>query len=480
MAEKPRRPGSYTNVAVGFSFILNCPIIISIVPVRMLTAAILALAVVFAACKDPVETIDPIETIDPVTVSIVESLDKELESLSPDPINWGNDELKFLDAYSNHAILGLGEATHGTSEFFKAKHRILRYMVEKHGFKIFAIEADFGESILINQAVLAGDKSQIESLMTKKMHFWTWRTTEVRDMLYWMCDYNVGKPEAQKVQYWGVDCQFNTYHPDMLRDTIELAALPFISFARDILTEAKTASTARFSGYTTTAFNSYLNKIHALKDSLIKYEEHFTGPGLDKQYPLTLQLADVIGQASEVIFYAARLNATKNYRDEYMATNTTWLHEHFNNAKIVLWEHNYHISDHPPSGSMGSHLKVGFPTSYGTLGFLFSKGTFTAATVVGNSFQGLNDQSLEDDPEPGSMNDAMYRAKTDVFTVGVGALQKHDEWNQAFASGIRYFQMGSVYNKKPASYYSNYNAGLFDRLIYIERSTAARQLQSGG
>ena len=42
---------------------------------------------------------------------------------------------------------------------------MLQYLVENHGFKIFAIEADFGESIFINQAVLNSDKSQIESLM---------------------------------------------------------------------------------------------------------------------------------------------------------------------------------------------------------------------------------------------------------------------------------------------------------------------------
>ena len=179
-------------------------------------ALIVGLTIWVFACK---EDEDP---VDPVTASLLKTLDEELVPLSTDPMLWTNDELQFLDAVSDHAIVGLGEATHGSAEFFKAKHRMLKYLVENHGFKIFAIEADFGESILINQAVLNSDKSQIENLMKEKMHFWTWRTNEVRDLLYWMCDYNVGKAESEKVQYWGVDCQFNTFHPDMVKKDLRV------------------------------------------------------------------------------------------------------------------------------------------------------------------------------------------------------------------------------------------------------------------
>ena len=104
------------------------------------------------------------------------------------------------------------------------------------------------------------------------MHFWTWRTNEVRDLLYWMCDYNLGKAEAEKVQYWGVDCQFNTYHPDMVMDNLETANVPFISFAEGILNEASSAAENRFSSYTQDVFDTYMEKIDALKDSVTKYE----------------------------------------------------------------------------------------------------------------------------------------------------------------------------------------------------------------
>ena len=413
------------------------------------------------------------EKLDPVTSSLVETLNEELVHLTPDPGQWIDDQLHFLDAVSDHTIVGLGEATHGTSEFFKAKHEMLKYLVEHHGFKIFAIEADFGESILINQAVLNSDKSQIETLMNTKMHFWTWRTTEVRDMLYWMCEYNVGKTEADKVQYWGVDCQFNTYHPDMVIDNLETSSIPFISFAEGILNEASSASENRFSGYTQNNFDTYLENIDALKDSVTKYEADITDAGL------TLQLVEVIGQVSEVIYYAEKNNVQKNYRDEYMAKNTGWLHNYFNEAKIVLWAHNYHVSDYPGAGysSMGHYLKTDFPDDYTTVGFLFSQGFFTAVTQSGDQFKGLNTQSLDEDPKSGSINDVMSRAEAATFTVAVSDLRDHEEWTQAFNDGIEYFQMGAVYNNTPSNYYSGFDVDFFDQLIFFDRTTASVQLK---
>ena len=431
-------------------------------------ALIVSLAIWNFACKEDEEKVDP------VTASLVETLNQELVHLTPDPGQWIDDQLHFLDAVSDHTIVGLGEATHGTSEFFKAKHEILKYLVEHHGFRIFAIEADFGESIFINQAVLKSDKSQIESLMKTKMHFWTWRTTEVRDLLYWMCDYNLGKAESEKVQYWGVDCQFNTYHPDMVIDNLEASSVPFISFAEGILNEASAASENRFSSYTQGSFDTYLEKIDALKDSVTKYEAVITDAGL------TLQLVEVIGQVSEVIYYGVNQSvAQKNYRDEYMAKNTGWLHEYFNDAKIVLWAHNYHVSDYGADAysSMGHHLKTAFPGDYTTVGFLFSKGFFTAISQSGDQFQGLNMQTLDDDPKLGSINDVMSRAEAAAFTVAVSDLRNHDEWTQAFDDGIEFFQMGAVYNNTPLNYYSEFNVDFFDRLIYFDRTTASVQLK---
>lgn len=415
--------------------------------------------------------------LDPVTESLVEALDSELTPLGPEPNQWADEELKFLDEVSGRPIVALGEATHGTSEFFDTKYRVFKYLVENHGFKIFAIEADFGESILINQAVLAGDKNQIEDLMKTRMHFWTWRTREVRNLLVWMCDYNVGKPDAEKVQYWGFDCQFNTYHPDMVRSNLEPANVSFASFAYELLDEAKSATAARFESYSSSAFDEYLGKVNALKDSIARYKEDITTVITEERYALTVQLVEVIRQVSEVTYYNAKQTATKNYRDEYMAKNANWLNEYFSGAKMVVWAHNGHIANYPDfGGSMGHHLRTEFGEDYETIGFVFAKGSFTAVTQSGDQFLGLNTQTIKDEPKQGTLPYLMSLAKEPVFSVRISDLESHSEWKSKFQNGIQFFQIGAVYNNKPGSYYEPFKANDFDQLIFFRETTAAAQL----
>jgi erythromycin esterase len=353
---------------------------------------------------------------------------------------------------------------------------MFRYLVENHGFKIFAIEADFGESVLINEAVMNSDKSQIEGLMKETMHFWTWRTTEVRDLLYWMCDYNLGKTEEEKVQYWGVDCQYNTYHPDMALAYLDDAGVSFISYAQTVLAEANEATATQFSNYTKDQFDNYVQKLDALKDSLAKYETQIINATSAKHFLLTLQFVELTRQSSEVAYYAAKQTATKNYRDEYMAKNTSWLHDYFDGGKIVLWAHNFHVSDYEQA-STGYFLSKAYPSDYAKIGFLFSKGTFTARKHTNEGVGELGTQSLEDDPKPGSLNDVMFRANADVLTVSVSDLGRYRVWQQAFYDEIEYVQMGSMYNNQPLHYYSGFNDRFFDRLIYIENSTATVPLK---
>jgi erythromycin esterase len=84
----------------------------------------------------------------------------------------------------NARIVAMGEATHGTHEFFQLKHRMLEFLVERMGFTVFGIEANWPESLAINDYVLNGNGDPAEALAG--LYFWTWNTKEVLDMIQWM------------------------------------------------------------------------------------------------------------------------------------------------------------------------------------------------------------------------------------------------------------------------------------------------------
>ena len=179
------------------------------------------------------------DPLDAETRELISTLRQEIVPLDAEPLNWSDEDLSFLNPVADKSIIALGESTHGTAEFFNAKKRIFQYLVENHNYKVFAFEADFGESLFINEAVQEGRDDLIPRLMSEKMHFWTWKNQQVRNLLEWMSRYNQDKTPEERVHYVGVDCQFNTYHPDLLNEYLENAQVPFADFAETVLDEAK-------------------------------------------------------------------------------------------------------------------------------------------------------------------------------------------------------------------------------------------------
>lgn len=121
----------------------------------------------------------------------------------------GFDDLARLKAMVGEAqIVALGEGTHGTREYFRAKHRLVEFLVEEMGFSVFSIEANMPESYALNDYVMGGE-GNVERLIGG-MYFWTWNTEEVRDLVEWMRAWNLAqkaKGSERRVQFTGFDMQ---------------------------------------------------------------------------------------------------------------------------------------------------------------------------------------------------------------------------------------------------------------------------------
>ena len=111
-------------------------------------------------------------------------------------------------------IVALGEATHGTREFFQLKHRMIEYLATRKGFTIFSIEANMPEAYRLNKFVLSGEGDPKQLL--KGMYFWTWNTEEVLDMILWMRDFN--KSGKGRIEFTGFDMQTPTVPIETVRD----------------------------------------------------------------------------------------------------------------------------------------------------------------------------------------------------------------------------------------------------------------------
>jgi erythromycin esterase-like protein len=144
-------------------------------------------------------------------------------------------------------IVSLGEATHGSREFFQLKHRMLEFLVSQMGFSIFSIEANMPEAYRLNDYVLNGTGDPAQLL--RGMYFWTWDTEEVLAMIQWMRTFN--QSGKGRVQFTGFDMQIPNVAAENVRTFVvkyEPAYLSSVIEATTVATRVPAAAGGSGSG----------------------------------------------------------------------------------------------------------------------------------------------------------------------------------------------------------------------------------------
>lgn len=443
------------------------------------------------SCEQSKNITDTGNKTDNMAAPLVQELDSliyPLQSASPD---YTGDDLEPLSYLGESKIVGLGEATHGTKEFFQIKHRIFKYLVEEHGFKIFGFECDMGESYYIDKYITEGE-GNIDDLMINIMHFWTWRTEEVKALLEWMKSYNTGRSEGEKIHFIGVDCQFMTYQPDLLEDYFTRVKPEFLPELTPTLTLIKDM------GYKSSAsVRAYYEAMDeeeytAISDSLVmilslveEIGEELKTNSSNFEYQFMKQLVRNLQQVNDNKYKLYHENEY-SARDEYMAENALWLTTLLGGNKgIALWAHNGHIENSNNSienlgiiKSMGSFLKSEIGFEYQIVGFSFSRGSFTAVGYnPAYGYTGLEQHTIDTEPIKNSVNYYFSKAKYDNFIFcfkDVPSGSVLDDW---ISEPNSILHIGSVFNGNPRFYYSIVKLSTYyDVLIHYDSTTAAVQL----
>ena len=111
----------------------------------------------------------------------------------------------FFDRFADAKVVLLGEATHGTSEFYRARAAITRRLIERHGFNIVAVEADWPDANRIDRYVRHKPLQQAEDEAFSRFPTWMWRNVEVYDFANWLRAYNEALPQGRRAEFRGLD-----------------------------------------------------------------------------------------------------------------------------------------------------------------------------------------------------------------------------------------------------------------------------------
>jgi len=111
----------------------------------------------------------------------------------------------FFDRHGNARVVLLGEASHGTSEFYRARAEISKRLIAHHGFNIVAVEADWPDAATIDRYVRHRRKREGEEAAFQRFPTWMWRNREMDGFIRWMRRHNNGRRYEDMAGFYGLD-----------------------------------------------------------------------------------------------------------------------------------------------------------------------------------------------------------------------------------------------------------------------------------
>jgi erythromycin esterase-like protein len=110
-----------------------------------------------------------------------------------------------FDRFGDARIVLLGEASHGTSEFYRARAAISRRLIERHGFNIVAVEADWPDAATVDRYVRHRPWRRGELKAFERFPTWMWRNREFDGFIRWLHDHNANRAYQRMTGFYGLD-----------------------------------------------------------------------------------------------------------------------------------------------------------------------------------------------------------------------------------------------------------------------------------
>ncbi|HEX9943154.1 MAG TPA: protein-L-isoaspartate(D-aspartate) O-methyltransferase [Thermoanaerobaculia bacterium] len=297
-----------------------------------------------------------------------------------------------LERIGDSRVVLMGEATHGTSEFYRFRARLTRELVLRKGFNVVAVEADWPDAARIDRYIRGRETPRAEEPTFSRFPTWMWRNREVRDFVHWLHEHNQGvrEPERQ-VSFHGLDIySLYTSIASVIRylqsvdpEAARVARLRYgclTPWERDPALYGRAALTRRFAVCEAEVLTT-------LREMLEKRMEYAAGDG--ERFLDAVQNARIVANAER--YYRAMYYGSAeswNLRDRHMFdTLLMVLGFRGPEAKAVVWEHNSHVGN-AAATEMGARgeLNVGqlarehFGDDAYVVGFGTDYGTVAAAT----------------------------------------------------------------------------------------------------
>ncbi len=393
----------------------------------------------------------------------------------------------------------IGEATHGTEEFYRLRAEVTKVLIRDHGFAAVAVEGDWPDCGHVTRYVkgdqeVATARSALQAFV--RFPAWMWANTAVADFIRWLRDYNLATGAGSRVGFYGLDLY-------SLYASIE-AVIAFLEPLDPVAAERARARYACFDhtyrrardpqayaygarlGIDEACERQAVHQLSDLRKMALSSLSFGRSPDPDDVF-FAEQNARVVISAET--YYRAMFDdrvSSWNQRDRHMANTLFSLAEHLSKrrretARIVVWAHNSHVGDARATEAgtygewtLGQLVKEAHGRDAVTIGLSTYAGTVTAASHWG----GKSETRPVRRALPGSYEDVFHAAGQDAFLLW---LRDNTELDRLLGLSRLQRAIGVVYlpeSERQSHYLYACLPEQFDAVIHIDRTNALEPLFS--
>jgi protein-L-isoaspartate(D-aspartate) O-methyltransferase len=392
-----------------------------------------------------------------------------------------------LERIGNARLVLIGEATHGTSEFYRIRAEITKALIEHRAFDFVAVEADWPDAYRIHDFVTHRHRDEPHDWESfARFPTWMWRNHEVLDFIHWLRDCNLQKRSpVQRVGFYGLDLyslftsigRVLEYLDRVDPEAARIARVRYGCLApweADPSSYGQAALSGRYRSCETEVVQILQEMTRRRVEAAMRNGEDL----FDAQ--LNAQLVADAEEYYRIMYYGS--DESWNHRDTHMfETLKRLLRRHGPASKAIVWEHNSHLGN-AAATQFGKHGQINVGQlcreAFGKDVYTIGQGTDHGTVAAASHWEGPMEIKRVRPAHPDSYERLMHLSELDAFFLPL-TRSSSPQLTSALAARRLERAIGVIYRPDSERFSHYFDASLphqFDEWIWFDETSALHPL----
>ncbi len=401
------------------------------------------------------------------------------------PLNDSEDLDPLLENIGNSKYVLLGEASHGTHEYYTWRAKISKRLIEEKGFSFIAVEGDWPDCYKINKWIknYPDSEEDIQDVL-KEFHrwpTWMWANWEIAAFAKWLKQHNRTREESNKVGFYGLDVYSLWDSMEIIVDYLEKEDPDTAKLAKNAFQcfepyKARDSYASVFKSAKEGCKDEVIKLLKEVRQNAHKYDT-------EKEADLNAEINALV-MANAEKYYEAMAgfgDDSWNVRDRHMVeTLNTLMDYHDDNAKVIVWEHNTHIGDARATGMASSGLlNVGqlVREQHEKDGVVLAGfGSYKGSVMAGSSWGAPMKEMRMPEGIENSLESLLHQAKPKDKLI---IFNQNKELAETFSEKIGHRAIGVVYDPgwERGNYVPSKVSERYDAFLFLDETKALHPLK---